>query len=226
MDFLRACRAFVFDMDGLLLDTERLSRDALQAGADELGVTLPSDVFLELIGRRGADIHRRLAGFLAEPDEMVGRLLACAETHYEEFLQRGVPVKDGARELLDWLALRALPCAVATSTRTAKAERKLAAAGLRPFFRAVIGGDQVEHGKPAPDTYLRAATALAVAPKYCGVLEDSEPGLRAAHAAGTQVVWVPDLAPVSPEAQALAGARVDSLRGVLKILQRLEGEKV
>jgi HAD superfamily hydrolase (TIGR01509 family) len=214
MRSFRDCAAFVFDMDGLLLDTERLSSAALHAGAADLGLTLPPDIFLEMIGRRGADIHRRLAHRVGA-DDTATSLIARAEVHYEAFLARGVPVKEGAVELLAWLESRGRPCAVATSTRTPRAEKKLAAAGLRPFFRAVIGGDQVEYGKPAPDVYLRAAAALGVAPQHCGVFEDSEPGLRAAHAAGTRVLWIPDLAPVSPEAQALAVARVGSLREVL-----------
>ncbi|MGA2052346.1 MAG: HAD family phosphatase [Opitutales bacterium] len=214
MRVLRDCAAFVFDMDGLLLDTERLSSAALHAAAADLGLTLPSDIFLEMIGRRGPDIHRRLAVRVGAQDT-ADRLIAGAEVHYSALLARGIPVKEGAVELLAWLESHGRPCAVATSTRTPRAEQKLAAAGLRPFFRAVIGGDQVEHGKPAPDVYLRAAAALGVAPPECGVFEDSEPGLRAAHAAGTRVVWIPDLAPVSPAAQALALARADSLSEVL-----------
>jgi len=214
MRSLRHCAAFVFDMDGLLLDTERLSNAALHAGAADLGLTLPPDVFLEMIGRRGPDIRSRLVKRLGL-EESVARLIARADAHYEAFLARGVPVKPGAVELLTWLESRGLPCAVATSTRTERAERKLHDAGLRPFFRAVIGGDQVEHGKPAPDVYLRAAALLNVVPQNCGVFEDSEPGLRAAHAAGAAVCWIPDLAPVSPEAQALA-TRSDSLSHVLQ----------
>jgi beta-phosphoglucomutase-like phosphatase (HAD superfamily) len=109
---------------------------------------------------------------------------------------------------------------VATSTRTVKAERKLAAANMRGFFHAVIGGDQVERGKPAPDIYLRAAAALGVLAANCGVFEDSEPGLCAAHASGARAVWIPDLALVAPAAQKLATARAGSLREVLEFLQK------
>jgi HAD superfamily hydrolase (TIGR01509 family) len=218
MPSLRHCAAFIFDMDGLLLDTERLSNAALHAAAADLGLTLPPDVFLEMIGRRGPDIRSRLASRLGVgvADDLVTQLIARADAHYEAFLARGVPVKPGAVELLAWLESRGCPCAVATSTGTIRAERKLAAAGLRPFFQAIIGGDQVEHGKPAPDVYLRAAAVLAVAPQHCGVFEDSAPGLRAAHAAGATVCWIPDLAPVSPEIQALATVRADSLARVLE----------
>jgi len=122
-------------------------------------------------------------------------------------------------ELLAWCAESGRPCAVATSTHTTKAEYKLAAANLRGFFRVVIGGDQVVQGKPAPDIYLRAAAALGVPATECGVFEDSEPGVRAAHAAGARVVWVPDLALVDAATQGLAAAQVDSLRVVAQFLR-------
>jgi len=217
MDFLRDSAAFVFDMDGLLLDTERLANTALHAAAADLNLKLPEDTFLEMIGRRGQDIHHRLAVRVGS-DSLAKDLLTRSEAHYETYLARGVPVKNGVAELLVWMTERNLPCAVATSTRTAKAERKLAAAGLRQYFQAVIGGDQVEHGKPAPDVYLRAAAAMHVAPEYCAVFEDSEPGLQSARAAGAQAVWVPDLAPVTAAVQALV-TRVDSLHVVLVFLQ-------
>jgi len=126
---------------------------------------------------------------------------------------------DGVAELLAWCAESGRPCAVATSMHTTKAEYKLAAANLRGFFRVVIGGDQVVQGKPAPDIYLRAAAALGVPAAECGVFEDSEPGVRAAHAAGARVVWVPDLALVDAATQGLAAAQVDSLRVVAQFLR-------
>lgn len=218
MDFLHGCSAFIFDMDGLLFDTERLSRQALYAAAEELRIPLADDAFLELIGRRMGDITHRLAVRIGS-DVLAASLIECSEKHYQAYLTQGVPVKDGVAELLAWCAEQGRPCAVATSTRTAKAEYKLASTNLRSFFHAVIGGDQVEHGKPAPDIYLRAAATLGVVAAKCGVFEDSEPGVRAAHAAGAQVVWVPDLAPVDAVTQGLAAARADSLRVVAQFLR-------
>jgi len=219
MDFLHDCAAFVFDMDGLLFDTERLSRRALYAAAEELNVPLAEDAFLELIGRRMGDITQRLAARIGD-EILAASLVECSEKHYQALLAEGVPVKEGVADLLEWCAEQKRPCAVATSTRTAKAEYKLASAKLRQYFGAVIGGDQVANGKPAPDIYLRAAAALGVAAGECGVFEDSEPGVRAAHAAGARVVWVPDLAPVEVATQNLAAARVESLAAVLQFLQQ------
>ncbi len=218
MDFLHDCAAYVFDMDGLLFDTERLSRRALHAAAEELGVGIAEDTFFELIGRRMRDIQHLLAQRVGS-EELAARLMKCSEQHYSVLLEQGVPVKDGVAELLAWLHAQQRPCAVATSTGTARAEFKLTKTGLRQYFHTVVGGDLVERGKPAPDIYLRAMAGLGIAPARCGVFEDSEPGIHAAHAAGARVVWVPDLAPVDAASQKLASARVDSLRAVLEVLR-------
>jgi HAD superfamily hydrolase (TIGR01509 family) len=164
------------------------------------------------------DITGRLAVRVGD-EALAANLVECSEKHYQALLAEGVPVKEGVAELLAWCAEQGRPCAVATSTRTAKAEYKLASTNLRSYFRVVIGGDQVERGKPAPDIYLRAAAALGVVATVCGVFEDSEPGVRAAHAAGAQVVWVPDLAPVDVATQGLVAARADSLRVVAQFLR-------
>ena len=222
MDFLHDCAAFVFDMDGLLFDTERLSRRALYAAAEELKIPLAEDAFLELIGRRMGDITHRLAVRVGD-EALAATLIECSEKHYQALLAQGVPVKEGVAELLAWCAESGRPCAVATSTKTAKAEYKLNSANLRGFFQAVIGGDQVENGKPAPDIYLKAAAVLGVKAAHCGVFEDSEPGLRAAQASGARVVWVPDLALVDAATQGLVAAQAGSLLVVAQFLRRARG---
>ncbi len=147
MDFLHECTAFVFDMDGLLFDTERLSRRALHAAAAEMGVALAEDAFLELIGRRMGDIHGRLAKRVGN-DDLATRLLESSEKHYEILLMQGVPVKEGAEDLLTWLAAGGWKCAVATSTRTVKAERKLVMAKLRGFLARSSAGTRWSTGSP------------------------------------------------------------------------------
>ncbi len=214
MQAWRDLPGFVFDMDGLLLDTERLGLQTWRRAARELNLPLPEDTFLEMIGRRSRDIRSRLIERVGRED-LADQLIARSTAHYDILIAQNVPVKEGVRELLAWLAARGQPCAVATSTGTARAERKLGAAGLLNYFKAVIGGDRVDHGKPAPDIYLRAAAEIGVAAADSVVFEDSEPGLQGAHTAGARVVWVPDLAPVSAAGQALAAWRVGSLHEVL-----------
>ena len=145
----------------------------------------------------------------------------------ERYLQRlrgeGVAVKPGLVPLLDWLAERDVPVAVATSTQHALALEKLALAGLRERFETIVCGDQVPKGKPAPDVYREAVARIDADPARCIALEDSEIGLRAAHAAGLTCIVVPDLLPPSPEYEPLAHAIVPSLREARALLDAMLG---
>jgi HAD superfamily hydrolase (TIGR01509 family) len=122
-----------------------------------------------------------------------------------------VPHQDGLLPLLEALAARSIPCAVATSTQNPRATRKLEHGGILRFFRHVVTGDQVVRGKPAPDIYLRALGMLGVGAAEAVALEDSPNGLRAAHAAGLRTFLVPDLAPIPEEVAPLAFHRCNSL---------------
>src|SRR5207244_841465 len=153
-------------------------------------------------------------------DGDIERLETTAWTNYVELLQReGVPHKDGLFELLDFLDRKRIARAVATSTRTANAKRRLDAVGVLGRFEAVVGGEQVERGKPAPDIYLRAAACLACSPDECVVLEDSRYGVRAGVAAGMAVILVPDICPIDRETEQLAACSAPSLMDVIPKLE-------
>lgn len=191
-------KAALFDMDGLLLDSERACVVAFNDTVAAFALPPMPEVALSCIGLRGDGVRAALKAALA------GR--ADDEAFYTAWGQRisagftkGIPVKAGALELLEALHAQGTPCAVATSSRTAHAEENLQKAGLRGYFQAVIGGDQVSHGKPAPDIYLKAAAALGVAAPDCVAFEDSDPGTLAAIASGATVVQVPDVRPPSAE---------------------------
>ena len=200
----------VFDMDGLLLDTERLSLRAWQAGAAEQGVVVPEEIFLRMVGHREADCVAILEAEYGARLDGVAVALA-ARGHYAALLAKGVPVMRGARELLTFLREEEIPLAVATSTHWEVARGKLAAAGLLGFFQTVTGGDQVARGKPAPDIYLAAVASLGLRGEYCVAFEDSSPGALAAAAAGLRTVLVPDLTRPTAEAVALACRVAQSL---------------
>lgn len=195
--------AVLFDMDGLMLDTERISMRAWQAGCLEIGFTLTDAQFLDIIGHREADCLRLIRAM--HGDRFSDEALASAtRAHYERLLEAGVPVMPGLVRALEALDDAGVPMAVATSTHHAVAVAKLRRAGVAHFFRAIVGGDQVARGKPAPDLYLKAAEAVARHPRRCLALEDSGPGLRAAHAAGCVAVLIPDLKPPTAEVRSLA----------------------
>jgi beta-phosphoglucomutase-like phosphatase (HAD superfamily) len=199
----RRPQAVLFDMDGLILDTERLSMRAWSECASALGVQFDPALGLRMIGRNFTDCGELLRAHYAAPYPFEAMLGSWHATYDSILARDGVALKAGVGELLDWLDEVRLPRAVATSTRRERATSKLAQAGVLARFHAVVGGDDVTRGKPAPDIYLEAARRLGVTPAGCLVLEDSEPGARAGLAAGMAVVVVPDL--IAPPAE-LVGA--------------------
>lgn len=208
-------------MDGVLLDTERVGMTAWMDAAREQGCDLTPEVFGGLIGLDGVGTrhHLRQHGWDDEASERLGRV---AWAKYLRALKRdGVPLKPGVFELLDFLDARSIVRAVATSTQTDVAEQKLEQVGVRSRFHAIVGGDQVTNGKPAPDIFLRAAERLNCDPLACVALEDSGPGIRAAAAAGMRVIWVPDLCMVNPATQELAFESAPSLSDAAAIIERL-----
>ena len=146
---------------------------------------------------------------------------ACVERMEAQIAAKGLPKRPGLDELLEELARRDLPAVLATSTGRVTALRYLELARVNRYFKGAVCGDEVEHGKPAPDIFLRAAALAGAAPGQCMVQEDSPNGLRAGAAAGCRAVMVPDLDPATPELAALAAAVVPSLREAIPLLDTL-----
>ncbi len=210
--------AVIFDMDGLLLDSERVSYACGREACEALGLPWREETALAMIGRNARDNALLLEGLFGDPRHVDAHAAEFAR-RYEALIAAGaIPLKPGVTELLDLLDRLALPRAVATSTSHARAQFKLERVGLAARMHAVIGGDQVPQGKPAPDIFLAAAARLGIAPANCLALEDSNAGARAALAAGMQVRMVPDL--LAPDADVIAaGARiVPSLFSVIEEL--------
>ncbi len=184
----------LFDMDGLLLDSERACVAAFNDTVRAFALPPMPEVALACIGLRSDGVKAAIAAALkgrADPEVFY----TAWGQKISKVFAKGIPVKAGALELLEALRSQGTPCAVATSTSTAHAEAHLQNVGLRGYFQAVIGGDQVANGKPAPDIYLSAAKALGVQAVDCAAFEDSDPGTLAAIASGATVVQVPDVKP-------------------------------
>jgi HAD superfamily hydrolase (TIGR01509 family) len=218
----RLPQAVIFDMDGLMLDTEPLAARAWDAAAAAVGAMFDPAMAQRMIGRNFHDCSAMLR-IECPTDYPVDAILSRWHAAYDAIVERdGLAMKPGVFELLDWLDTRNIVRAVATSTRRDRAQAKLMRTALLPRFAALVGGDEIPHGKPAPDIYLEAARRLGASPRSCIVLEDSEPGVRGALAAGMVPIMVPDL--LLPTAELLAFDIVvhASLHDVAAAFARLE----
>jgi HAD superfamily hydrolase (TIGR01509 family) len=191
-------RAVVFDMDGLMLDTEPLAARAWLVAARQVGVDFDAAVNPSLVGRTFRDCRTLILEHHG-PGYPVDALMDAWHGAYDDLVEReGLVPKPGLHELVDWLERAHVPCAVATSTRRSRARAKLERVALHSRFAALVGGDEIAHGKPAPDIFLEAAARLGVPPAACLVLEDSVPGVAGAIAAGMAAIMVPDRAAPPP----------------------------
>ena len=215
-----AVKAVIFDMDGLMFDTERLAREAWYRAMAEHGYALDDSVYLTAVGRT-VDAACRIFLDALGPDLPIEDIEAAKARHLRKMLKPSPPLKQGLVALLDGIDDLGMLTAVASSTARAEVEHRLSSAGLRERFDVVVGGDEVALGKPAPDLFLRAGEHLGVNPGGCVVLEDSEAGIGAAAAAGMIPVMVPDLVEPSPVVRELAAAVVCSLSEVLGVLRGL-----
>ncbi|HNA68802.1 MAG TPA: HAD family phosphatase [Rhodocyclaceae bacterium] len=194
----------IFDMDGLLLDSERVALTIIEATAAELGLPWRHEVGLAMVGLNSRDSPAVVRSHLGA-DFPVEALMDACGVHYERAIAAGrIPLKPGVEALFDVLDTLGLGRVVATSTRRVRAEPKLAAVGLLPRLHGMVCGDEVSRGKPAPDIFLAAAARLRLPPARCLVLEDSNAGVRGALAAGARVVMVPDLLQPADDVRAAA----------------------
>lgn len=211
-------KAVIFDMDGLMLDTERIAQQMWQQTGRENGFEIDDELYLGAIGRTAKDtsmIFREKFGEDFPFESMYERKQALL---HEAITNDAIPVKTGLYELLDLLEERKIPKAVATSTARKTAVVKLSKTALIDRFPVIVCGDEVENGKPAPDIFLKAAAGLGIVPAHCLVLEDSESGIKAAHAGGMIPVNVPDMKQPSDEVRQIAYRVIDSLYDVRSLL--------
>jgi HAD superfamily hydrolase (TIGR01509 family) len=173
-----------------------------RATAAEQSLEVDDTLWLSMVGLHDAACAELLNGLLGA--ERAERLTLECKRRYDVLLEEGLPLKAGARELLQDLFDFGVPLAVATSTRGQRARIKLARSGIDGYFSHVVTSSDVAHPKPAPDLYLLAADRLGIPPRECVALEDSEYGVRAASAAGLRVIQVPDLVPATDLARSLA----------------------
>lgn len=210
--------AVIFDMDGLLLDSELLSMEALMTAGAELGYDMPRGFCHSMIGS-SLDLCRAMLIAKYGPEFPIEQYVTVQERHLQALVADGkLALKAGVLELLDLLDQRGIKHAVATSSGRARTLHHLDIVGIVGRFEHIVTRDDVAHGKPNPEPYLLAASRLGVSPDACLALEDSHNGVRAAHAAGMRVIMVPDLLHANEEMHGKAHRIVESLHDVIRFL--------
>ena len=212
-------KAVIFDMDGVIFDSERLYLECCMEAAAIFGIDDMENTCMSCIG---LNTERTLARFseVYGEDFPVNDFWKEATSRFAQKVQNNLlPVKKGARELLEYLKNNNVPVALASSTITGRVRSELAAAGLINYFDVIVGGDMVDKSKPEPDIFLYAADKLKIPAKNCCIIEDSFNGVRAAHASGAFVIMVPDLIQPTEEIALLADMILPSLADVGKYLK-------
>lgn len=184
-------KAAIFDMDGLLIDSERIIMQACILAASELGISYTQSDYIQLIGRSAPDSNQvmitQLGGVnnFTKVMKRVDEILAVSGSYF--------PLKVGALEIVQHFHAQGIPCGVASSSYQDIIRYRLSKVGILEYFNVITSGDEVERGKPHPDIYLLAIKKLGVPAEACIAFEDSEFGAHAAITAGLKVVVVPDL---------------------------------
>lgn len=208
----------LFDMDGVILDTEKLYTRFWQEAAQALGYPMTRDQALQMRSLNRDAGRAKLQSFFGEEisypqvrQERIRRMEAYIDAH-------GVEAKPGIRELLDALDAAGIPTAIATSSPMERTERYLGQLGLYHRFTRICSGYQVPHGKPAPDIYQFAAKSLSLPTESCLALEDSPAGILSAYRAGCMAVLVPDQDPAAPDMLTHLYACADTLSDVIELI--------
>lgn len=215
---------YIFDMDGTLFDTEPISYTAWQAVCRPRGYEIPETLFRSVIGMDNRRIIQLFSEFFGKdfPYEEIWKEKTAYQLEY--YHTHPVPCKPGLMQCLEFAKTQGIQCAVASSSPRSQIEYLLEKANIASYFQIVQSGEDVVHGKPAPDIFLLVCQQAGVAPLNALVLEDSQNGILAADAAHIPSIWIPDLVQIAPEVQQKAWRICHSLADVPALFQ--EGRKI
>ncbi len=210
--------AVVFDMDGVLFDTERIYMEAWREIAAERHMQDVEKAVYGCVGLNAADTKAFFLREYGDSFDYESYQDASAARFHEKIEKFGLPMKKGVTEILSFLKENDYKIGLASSTSRRGVLSHVNQAGIADFFEVIVGGDMVEHSKPCPDIYLLACKQLGVNPENAIAIEDSPNGIRSAHGAGLKVIMVPDMIAPTPEIEALLYKKCDSLLEVKAML--------
>lgn len=203
--------AVVFDMDGVLFDTERVYTEAWYEVGGNHNMKDLDEVVLHCVGLNHTDARNYFKEKYGQ-DFPVEQFTNETSKRFQELIEEnGLPIKPGVLEMLKYLKDKGIKTAVASSSKRENIERHLSEAGFLKYFQYLIGGDMVEHGKPHPDIYSKACKGLGVLPGHAIAVEDSPNGIRSASGAGIKTIMIPDLIEPTSEIEALLYNKFDNM---------------
>lgn len=214
-------KAVIFDMDGLLLDTEKLLVRFWQEAARESGFDMTREIALNIRSMHRSFAIPYLKSVLGDDFDYLKIRSRRMELMNEHLAKHGLELKKGAKTLLTYLNENKIPAAVATATDYERAEKYLKETGIFGYFDRIICATMVKVGKPKPDIYIYAASELGLEPSECAALEDSPNGVKSAAAAGCKTIMIPDLTEPDDELSRIIAAKAGSLNEVIGILEKI-----
>ena len=212
--------AFIFDLDGVIFNSEWAVFHEWKLLSEKYGFPNLEEPYMKCIGVNAATCRQIFLDYYG-PDFPYDLYSKERSRNFHEKYDHGrLPLKPGVHELLETLQTKNIRTAIASSTRTGIVEEELKGANLLHYFERVVGGDQVEKSKPAPDIFLKAAELLGVNPASCCVIEDAWNGILASSAAGMLPVMIPDMLPPNEEMHRKAGLILNSLTDLYQLLDK------
>jgi HAD superfamily hydrolase (TIGR01509 family) len=211
-------KGIIFDMDGLMFDTERLVIKAWDFAGKQMGYSITKDIVIKTLGLNTENTRRVFIEHLGNNFDfyVIRKIRVDYMTDYID--KNGIPIKTGLIELLDFLKSNHYKMTVATSTEKEKTEYYFKKANISYYFDDIVCGDMIERGKPEPDIYLKASKIIGVAPNECLALEDSPIGILSAYRAGMKPVMIPDLVKPNEETNKILYAKLPTLFDVIELL--------
>lgn len=212
-------KTIVFDMDGVLIDSEQRILAIWEAVAKEKQIPNVASTLMKCIGITAPETEAIFKSTYGQDFPYTEYKAIVSSMYHKEIDEQGVPLKPGVHELFDFLQKNHYKIGLASSTREVTVKKEMKMAGLLDAFDVIVCGDMVTHSKPHPQIYQTAASLLGIAPQECYAIEDSPNGIRSAHRAGLKPIMVPDLIMPDAEIKELLYKQFTSLHDVLDFLR-------